>query len=163
MGQCPKAGELLAIGAWPAADAVRLWDQLPTHRDSWPLVLVFNGRVLTRFSRRVCRDGALVSREVPGFTDIDKAVTLATVDDWPDVNRKLASWSLVFSQEWTSYEVNFDDNSMLGWIHADETVTLRPDFRHWSDRADAFIQSVPWDDDGRFLCAGLHWVRTGFG
>eukprot|EP00959_Pyramimonas_sp_CCMP1952_P248614 5196797-Pyramimonas_sp.AAC.1 len=52
---------------------------------------------------------------------------------------------------------------MLGWIHADETATLRPDFRHWSDRADAFIRSVPSDDDGRFLCAGLHCVRTGFG
>eukprot|EP00959_Pyramimonas_sp_CCMP1952_P053941 1128112-Pyramimonas_sp.AAC.1 len=52
---------------------------------------------------------------------------------------------------------------MLGWVHTDEILTLRPKFRHWSDRADAFIQSVPWDDDGRFLCAGLRWVRTGFG
>eukprot|EP00959_Pyramimonas_sp_CCMP1952_P453880 9469016-Pyramimonas_sp.AAC.1 len=136
MGQDPKAGEPPTIGAWPAADTVRLWGQLPTHRDSWPLVLVFNGRVLTRFLHRVCHDGTFVSREVTRFTE------------WPDVNRMLTSWSLVFSQEWTSYEVNFDDNSMLGWIHADETVTLRPDFRHWSDRADAFIQSVPWDDDG---------------
>eukprot|EP00959_Pyramimonas_sp_CCMP1952_P345182 7228969-Pyramimonas_sp.AAC.1 len=52
---------------------------------------------------------------------------------------------------------------MLVWIQTDETVTLRPDFRHRSDRAEAFIRSVPWDDDGRFLCADLRWVRTGFG
>eukprot|EP00959_Pyramimonas_sp_CCMP1952_P439788 9207236-Pyramimonas_sp.AAC.1 len=52
---------------------------------------------------------------------------------------------------------------MLGWIHADETVTLRPGFRDWPDRADEFIRSVPWDDDGQFLCAELHSVRTGFG
>eukprot|EP00959_Pyramimonas_sp_CCMP1952_P232153 4851701-Pyramimonas_sp.AAC.1 len=75
----------------------------------------------------------------------------------------VTSWALVFSQEWTSYEVDFDDNSMLGWVHADETATLRPDYRNWPDRADAFIRSVPWDDDGRFLCVDLHWVRTGFG
>eukprot|EP00959_Pyramimonas_sp_CCMP1952_P196376 4105922-Pyramimonas_sp.AAC.1 len=84
MGQAPKAGEPPTIGSWPTADTVRLWHQLPAHRDSWPLVLVFNGRVLTRFSCQVCRDGTLVSHEVPRFTDIDKAVTLATVDDWPD-------------------------------------------------------------------------------
>eukprot|EP00959_Pyramimonas_sp_CCMP1952_P087792 1836982-Pyramimonas_sp.AAC.1 len=69
----------------------------------------------------------------------------------------MTSWALVFSQGWTSYEVDFDDNSMLGWIHTDETVTLLPDFREWPDRADEFIRSVPWDDDGRFLCAELHW------
>eukprot|EP00959_Pyramimonas_sp_CCMP1952_P137319 2873796-Pyramimonas_sp.AAC.1 len=50
MGKDPKAGEPPTIGAWPAADTVRLWDQLPTRRDSWPLVIVFSGRVLTRFS-----------------------------------------------------------------------------------------------------------------
>eukprot|EP00959_Pyramimonas_sp_CCMP1952_P058577 1223180-Pyramimonas_sp.AAC.1 len=25
------------------------------------------------------------------------------------------------------------------------------------------FQSVPWEDDGRFLCANLQWVRTGLG
>eukprot|EP00959_Pyramimonas_sp_CCMP1952_P263471 5509888-Pyramimonas_sp.AAC.1 len=61
---------------WPAEDTVHLWDKLPNHRESWALILVFAGRVLTRFSRRICQDGTLVSREVPKFTDIDKAVTL---------------------------------------------------------------------------------------
>eukprot|EP00959_Pyramimonas_sp_CCMP1952_P179923 3762388-Pyramimonas_sp.AAC.1 len=37
MGEDPEPGEPPSIGAWPAVDAVRLWDQLPTHRDSWPL------------------------------------------------------------------------------------------------------------------------------
>eukprot|EP00959_Pyramimonas_sp_CCMP1952_P082021 1713614-Pyramimonas_sp.AAC.2 len=37
----------------------------PNHRESWELILVFTGRVLTRFSHRICPDGALVSREVP--------------------------------------------------------------------------------------------------
>eukprot|EP00959_Pyramimonas_sp_CCMP1952_P354368 7423701-Pyramimonas_sp.AAC.1 len=53
--------------------------------------------------------------------------------------------------------------SIIVWSHTDETLTLHPDVRHiWLERADAFIQSVPWEDDGRFLCAELHWVRTGF-
>eukprot|EP00959_Pyramimonas_sp_CCMP1952_P439042 9191327-Pyramimonas_sp.AAC.1 len=76
MGSDPQPGEPPSIGAWPAVDTVRLWGQLPTHRESWPTFLVFNGRVLTRFSYRICQGGTLVSREVPRFTDIDKAVTL---------------------------------------------------------------------------------------
>eukprot|EP00959_Pyramimonas_sp_CCMP1952_P033203 696537-Pyramimonas_sp.AAC.1 len=53
---------------------------------------------------------------------------------------------------------------MFGWIYTDETLTLLPEYRHTlPGRADAFIQFVPWEDDGRFLCAGLHWVRPGFG
>eukprot|EP00959_Pyramimonas_sp_CCMP1952_P179032 3742643-Pyramimonas_sp.AAC.1 len=47
MGNSPQPGEPSSIGAWPAGDTVLLWDQLPTHRESWPLFLVFNGRVLT--------------------------------------------------------------------------------------------------------------------
>eukprot|EP00959_Pyramimonas_sp_CCMP1952_P207029 4330777-Pyramimonas_sp.AAC.1 len=82
MGNDPQPGEPPSIGAWPAVDTVHLWDQLPTHRESWPLILVFNGRVLTRFSYRVCQDGTLVPREVPRFTGIDKAVALAKVSDW---------------------------------------------------------------------------------
>eukprot|EP00959_Pyramimonas_sp_CCMP1952_P185972 3888452-Pyramimonas_sp.AAC.1 len=65
MGSDPKPGESPTIGSWPAVDTVRLWDQLPTHRNSWPLLRVFNGRVLTRFSYRICQDGTLVSQEVP--------------------------------------------------------------------------------------------------
>eukprot|EP00959_Pyramimonas_sp_CCMP1952_P164021 3429219-Pyramimonas_sp.AAC.1 len=53
---------------------------------------------------------------------------------------------------------------MLGWIHTDETLSLVPDYRPpLPPRAEAFIQSVPWEDDGRFMCANLRWVRTGFG
>eukprot|EP00959_Pyramimonas_sp_CCMP1952_P067536 1409685-Pyramimonas_sp.AAC.1 len=104
MGKYPKTGEPSTIGAWPAVDTVRLWDQLPTRRDSWPLVLVFNGRVLTRFPYRVRQDGTLVSREVPRFTHIDKVVTLTKVDDWWDADIKWMSLSIVFNQEWTSYE-----------------------------------------------------------
>eukprot|EP00959_Pyramimonas_sp_CCMP1952_P170997 3573287-Pyramimonas_sp.AAC.1 len=50
MGSDPQPGEPPSIGAWPAVDTVRLRGQLPTHREPWPLVLVFNGRVFTRFS-----------------------------------------------------------------------------------------------------------------
>eukprot|EP00959_Pyramimonas_sp_CCMP1952_P470182 9496231-Pyramimonas_sp.AAC.1 len=139
MGQAPEANQPAAIGSWPTAGTVRLWDQLPTHREIWPLVLVFHGRVLTRCSYRVCRDGTLVSRQVPRFTDVDKVVQLATVLDWSRSNERLTTWVLVFSREWTSYEVEFDANSMLAWIHTDETVTLRPDFREWPDRAAEFL------------------------
>eukprot|EP00959_Pyramimonas_sp_CCMP1952_P306711 6418925-Pyramimonas_sp.AAC.1 len=81
MGNSPQPGEPPSIGAWPAGDTVRLWDQLPSHREPWPLIIVFNGRVLTRFSYRICHDGILVSREVPRFIDVDKAVTLVKVSD----------------------------------------------------------------------------------
>eukprot|EP00959_Pyramimonas_sp_CCMP1952_P410420 8601097-Pyramimonas_sp.AAC.1 len=84
MGNSPQPGEPPSIGAWPAGDTVLLWDQLPTHRESWPLIVVFDGQVLTRFSCLVCQDGTLVSREVPRFSDVDKAVTLVKVSDWYD-------------------------------------------------------------------------------
>eukprot|EP00959_Pyramimonas_sp_CCMP1952_P149969 3138170-Pyramimonas_sp.AAC.1 len=74
------------------------------------------------------------------------------------------SWSIVYNQEWTSYEVIFDNTSMPGWIRTDETLSLVPDRQPpFPPDAEAFVQSVPWEDDGRFLCANLHWVRTGFG
>eukprot|EP00959_Pyramimonas_sp_CCMP1952_P046766 976950-Pyramimonas_sp.AAC.1 len=74
------------------------------------------------------------------------------------------SWSIVFNQEWTSYEVNFDNASMLGWIHTGETLSLVPDHKpSLPPEAEACVQSVPWEDGDRFLCANLHWVRTGFG
>eukprot|EP00959_Pyramimonas_sp_CCMP1952_P356383 7463501-Pyramimonas_sp.AAC.1 len=76
MGDAALPGEPPSVGTWHADDTVHLWEQLPNHRESWELVLVFTGRVLTRFSYRVCPDGTLVSREVPKFTDIDKAVSL---------------------------------------------------------------------------------------
>eukprot|EP00959_Pyramimonas_sp_CCMP1952_P223668 4676878-Pyramimonas_sp.AAC.1 len=47
MGNIARQGEPPSIGAWPAEDTIRRWDQLPIHRESWPLTLVFNGRVLT--------------------------------------------------------------------------------------------------------------------
>eukprot|EP00959_Pyramimonas_sp_CCMP1952_P110227 2306159-Pyramimonas_sp.AAC.1 len=84
MGNGPQPGEPPSIGAWPAGDTVLLRGQLPTHRESWPLIIVFNGRVLARFSCPICQGGTLASREVPRFTDIDKAVTLVEVSDWHD-------------------------------------------------------------------------------
>eukprot|EP00959_Pyramimonas_sp_CCMP1952_P173205 3619360-Pyramimonas_sp.AAC.1 len=52
---------------------------------------------------------------------------------------------------------------MLACIRTDEMVTLRPEFKDWPERAAEFLGSVPWTDDGRFLCPQLHWVRAGFG
>eukprot|EP00959_Pyramimonas_sp_CCMP1952_P123682 2585965-Pyramimonas_sp.AAC.1 len=65
MGREAQGGEPPPAGTWPADDTVHLWEQLPNHRESWELILVFTGRVLTRVSYRICPDGALVSREVP--------------------------------------------------------------------------------------------------
>eukprot|EP00959_Pyramimonas_sp_CCMP1952_P365384 7652465-Pyramimonas_sp.AAC.1 len=65
-----------SAGTWPADDTHNLWPHLPNHYELWDLFLLFTGRVLTRFLHRVCPDGALVSREVPRFTDILKAVSL---------------------------------------------------------------------------------------
>eukprot|EP00959_Pyramimonas_sp_CCMP1952_P247006 5162605-Pyramimonas_sp.AAC.1 len=68
------------------------------------------------------------------------------------------SWSIVFNHEWASYEVKCVNNSMLGWIHTDETLSLIPGHMpQLRPEAPAFIQSVPWWGDGRFLCANLHW------
>eukprot|EP00959_Pyramimonas_sp_CCMP1952_P274932 5747345-Pyramimonas_sp.AAC.1 len=158
MGNVAQQGEPPSIGAWPAEDTVLLWGQLPTHRESWPLTLVFNGRVLTRFSHGICQGGTLVSREVPRFTDIDRAVALVKVSDWMGPNGNKVFWSIVFNHEWASYEVNFDNNSTLGWIHTDETLSLIPGHMpQLPPEATAFVQSVPWGGDGRFLCANLHW------
>eukprot|EP00959_Pyramimonas_sp_CCMP1952_P318570 6665770-Pyramimonas_sp.AAC.1 len=103
MGNAAQPGEPLSVGAWPAEDRVCLWDQLPNRRDSWPLTIVFNGRLFARFSRRICQDGTLVSREVPKFTDIDKAVSLVKIGDSSDPEDKQISWSIVFNHEWASY------------------------------------------------------------
>eukprot|EP00959_Pyramimonas_sp_CCMP1952_P297921 6231950-Pyramimonas_sp.AAC.1 len=101
---------------------------------------------------------------VPKFTDIDKAVTLVKVGDLQDPTDKQIDRSIVLNHEWASYEVGFDNKSMLGWIHTDETLSLIPGHMpQLSPEAQALVQSVPWRDDGRFLCANYHWVRTGFG
>eukprot|EP00959_Pyramimonas_sp_CCMP1952_P110182 2305253-Pyramimonas_sp.AAC.1 len=47
MGRNAQGRELPTIGTWPAEDTVHLWDKLPRHREPWPLILVFAGRVLT--------------------------------------------------------------------------------------------------------------------
>eukprot|EP00959_Pyramimonas_sp_CCMP1952_P188202 3935728-Pyramimonas_sp.AAC.1 len=47
MGHDAQEGELPALGTWPAEDTVHIWDKLPNHRESWALILVFAGRVLT--------------------------------------------------------------------------------------------------------------------
>eukprot|EP00959_Pyramimonas_sp_CCMP1952_P422568 8851948-Pyramimonas_sp.AAC.1 len=59
------------------------------------------------------------------------------------------SWSIVFNQEWTSYEVNFDNTSMLGWIHTDETLSLIQNYvPTLPSEAAACVQTVPWEDGG---------------
>eukprot|EP00959_Pyramimonas_sp_CCMP1952_P447422 9368598-Pyramimonas_sp.AAC.1 len=122
MGHNAQEGEPPTVGTWPAEDNVHLWDKLPNHKDSWPLILVFAGRVLTRFSCRICQDGTLVSREVPRFADIDKAVTRVRVGNSADFRTQQMFWSVVFNHEWASYEVTFDNESVIAWIHADETL-----------------------------------------
>eukprot|EP00959_Pyramimonas_sp_CCMP1952_P435288 9114857-Pyramimonas_sp.AAC.2 len=53
---------------------------------------------------------------------------------------------------------------MIGWIHTDETLSLVPTHRpQLPPEVQERVQSVPWIDDGRFLCSQFHWVRTGFG
>eukprot|EP00959_Pyramimonas_sp_CCMP1952_P021561 454530-Pyramimonas_sp.AAC.1 len=53
---------------------------------------------------------------------------------------------------------------MLGWIHTDETLSLIQDHvPQLLPEVQALIQSVPWRDDGRFLCATYDWVRADFG
>eukprot|EP00959_Pyramimonas_sp_CCMP1952_P015331 324731-Pyramimonas_sp.AAC.1 len=81
MNNPAQGGEPTSVGTWPADDTNHLWPHVPNHHKLWGLVLVFTGRVLTRFSRRVCPDGTLVSREVPRFTDIDTAVSLVRQAD----------------------------------------------------------------------------------
>eukprot|EP00959_Pyramimonas_sp_CCMP1952_P354158 7420109-Pyramimonas_sp.AAC.1 len=113
MGNVAQQGEPPSVGAGPAEDRVHLWDQLPNHRGSWPFIIVFNGWALTCFSHRICQDGTLVSRGVPKFTDIGRAGTLVKVGNLEDTRDKQISWSIVFNHEWASYEVDFNDNSML--------------------------------------------------
>eukprot|EP00959_Pyramimonas_sp_CCMP1952_P020599 434666-Pyramimonas_sp.AAC.1 len=73
-----QEGEPPSVGTWHAGDTHHLWPRLPNlnHHEQWGIILVFTGRVLTRFSYRVCPDATLAPREVPKFTDIDKAVSL---------------------------------------------------------------------------------------
>eukprot|EP00959_Pyramimonas_sp_CCMP1952_P050531 1055802-Pyramimonas_sp.AAC.1 len=110
------------VGTWPAEDTVHLWDKLPKS-----LIILFAGRVLARFSRRICSDGTLVSREVPRFTD--KTVTLVRVGPRDNSALHQMSWSVVFNREWASCEVAFDNESMIAWIHNDETLSLIPNHR----------------------------------
>eukprot|EP00959_Pyramimonas_sp_CCMP1952_P301645 6311577-Pyramimonas_sp.AAC.1 len=127
MGHNAQEGEPPTVGTWLAEDTVHLWDKLPNHRDSWPLFFVFAGRVPTRFSHRICQGVTLVSREVPRFTDIDKAVTLVRVGNPADIGTQ--QMSVVFNHEWASYEVTFDNESVIAWIRTDETLSLVPNHR----------------------------------
>eukprot|EP00959_Pyramimonas_sp_CCMP1952_P149378 3125731-Pyramimonas_sp.AAC.1 len=53
---------------------------------------------------------------------------------------------------------------MLGRIHTDETLSsIQGHMPPLPPAAQEVVQSVPWKDNGRLLCASLHWVRTGFG
>eukprot|EP00959_Pyramimonas_sp_CCMP1952_P379759 7954997-Pyramimonas_sp.AAC.1 len=43
MGRYAREGELPTVWTWPAEETVHLWDKLPNHSESWPLILVFAG------------------------------------------------------------------------------------------------------------------------
>eukprot|EP00959_Pyramimonas_sp_CCMP1952_P393127 8237251-Pyramimonas_sp.AAC.1 len=78
MGNQARDGEPPKVGTLHVNGIRDLWPCVPNlkHHEQWGIILVFTGRVLTRFSYRACPGGTLVSREVPKFTDIDKAVSL---------------------------------------------------------------------------------------
>eukprot|EP00959_Pyramimonas_sp_CCMP1952_P222061 4642496-Pyramimonas_sp.AAC.1 len=70
-------------------------------------------------------------------------------------------WSVLFNRELSSYEVTFDSESIIAWIHTDERLILS--WNRWpplSDEIQDRVLSVLWEDDGRFLCYRYHWVRT---
>eukprot|EP00959_Pyramimonas_sp_CCMP1952_P142557 2984456-Pyramimonas_sp.AAC.1 len=110
MGYPAQEGEPPSVGTWHAGDTRHLWPRLPNHKqhEQWDIILVFTGRVLTRFSYRVCPDGALVPREVPKSTDIDKAVSLVRQVDQ-------MCWTVLFDRELSSHEVTFDNTSIIAW------------------------------------------------
>ena len=43
----------------------------------------------------------------------------------------MVRWTQIYSQEWTQYDVRFDENSIVGWVHTDEK--LEPIGRTLSD------------------------------
>eukprot|EP00959_Pyramimonas_sp_CCMP1952_P380039 7961287-Pyramimonas_sp.AAC.1 len=110
MGNQAREGEPPKVGALNVEDMRHLWPCLPNlkNHEQWGVILVFTGRVLTRFSYRVCPDGTLVSREVPRFTDIDSAVSFVR-------QRNQMRWAVLFDRELSSYEVIFDDASIIAW------------------------------------------------
>eukprot|EP00959_Pyramimonas_sp_CCMP1952_P307523 6436864-Pyramimonas_sp.AAC.1 len=58
-------------------------------------------------------------------------------------------WSVLFNREWASDEVTFDSESMVAWIHTDETLSLVPNRRpQLSPEAQERVLSAPWEDDG---------------
>eukprot|EP00959_Pyramimonas_sp_CCMP1952_P378826 7935556-Pyramimonas_sp.AAC.1 len=61
MNNPAQGAEPPSAGTWPADDTQHLWPHLPNlnHHEQWDITLVLTGRVLTRFSRRVCPDGTL--------------------------------------------------------------------------------------------------------
>eukprot|EP00959_Pyramimonas_sp_CCMP1952_P074974 1566883-Pyramimonas_sp.AAC.1 len=126
-------------------------------------MLVFTGRVPARFSHRICPDGTLVSREVPRFTDIDKAVTLFNVGPGDGSIAHQMFWSVLFNREWASCEVTLGNESIIAWIRTDETLSLVQNRKpQLSPETQERVLSVHWEDDGRFLCFRFHWVRAGF-
>eukprot|EP00959_Pyramimonas_sp_CCMP1952_P170517 3563547-Pyramimonas_sp.AAC.1 len=65
MGNQARNGEPPKVGTLRVNDMRYLWPCIPNlkHHEQLDIILVFTGRVLTRFSYRVCPDGTLVSRE----------------------------------------------------------------------------------------------------
>eukprot|EP00959_Pyramimonas_sp_CCMP1952_P471256 9498104-Pyramimonas_sp.AAC.1 len=156
MGNSARNGEPPKVGTLHANDIRHLWPCIPNlkHHEQLDIILIFTGRVLTRFSYRVCPDGTLVSREVPKFTDVDKAVSLVRLANQ-------MRWTVLFDHELFSYEVTFDSASIIAWVNTDERLIINWDRE---TRLETAIQdriiSTPWDDDGRFLSFRYHWVRA---
>eukprot|EP00959_Pyramimonas_sp_CCMP1952_P101333 2119843-Pyramimonas_sp.AAC.1 len=73
-------------------------------------------------------------------------------------------WAVLFDRELSSYEVIFDNASIIAWVNTDERLFINWDreIRRLDTPIHDRILSTPWDDDGRFLCFRCHWVRTGF-
>eukprot|EP00959_Pyramimonas_sp_CCMP1952_P363248 7606869-Pyramimonas_sp.AAC.1 len=70
-------------------------------------------------------------------------------------------WTALFDRELSSYEVTFDSESVIAWVHTDESLII--DWNHRPILETAIqdrILSIPWDDDGRFLCCRYRWART---
>eukprot|EP00959_Pyramimonas_sp_CCMP1952_P331399 6939522-Pyramimonas_sp.AAC.1 len=61
MGNQARNGKPPKVGTLNVEDMRHLWPCLPNlkHHEQWCIILVFAGRVLARFSSRVCPDGTL--------------------------------------------------------------------------------------------------------
>eukprot|EP00959_Pyramimonas_sp_CCMP1952_P112151 2345178-Pyramimonas_sp.AAC.1 len=71
-------------------------------------------------------------------------------------------WTLVFSQEWSAWEVAFSSDTIRTWIFSDgEMIDTGRGLPTGEQKA--LIGRKLWTDDGRFICVNYHVVRAGFG